>query len=178
MSAAGALKLYNFSGTVDAIIDVVAYLVPHDHEDQYFRQRSLVEFNNEAIRTFDLNNSGTFVKVADLGSFTKARADTDVFIEAPSHAVADGRECTFQLRVDGVKARATTFDAKFDGSEATIGGGDVAAFDYQQVSIRTLFNGLGAGTHTVSLWVYSFLNTTCHHNPGAYAHVLTVEETA
>jgi hypothetical protein len=97
--------------------------------------------------------SGTYTKVADIGIFTKQLANSTI------EATFNGRTyvytvglgsagAIFELRVDNAATSNGRARASYKYSEA--GNGNLIGV---QTSITGVFTGLGAGAHTVSMWV-------------------------
>lgn len=111
----------------------------------------------------------SFKEVRDIGSFTKLSADTVIRMDLNTHFIGTGGLfCEFQLRVDGVSAAGGT------GPDRTsfIGGADSGR---QLLEGTMLFEGLGVGSHDVSLWVRS--NTgICEENDGNHTRQLQITE--
>ncbi len=92
----------------------------------------------------------TFKKVADIGAFTKVRANSTIevtfngrlYVESMATAATGAR---FELRVDGVAT--TNGRARASVRRSEVGGHGVPT------SITGIFTGLPAGAHTVSMWI-------------------------
>ena len=118
--------------------------------------------------------STTYVKVSDLGSFTKAETNSVVEVVFEGRigaATLSGTGAAFELRVDNNppslgRARATlrSTDTGFSGI---------------QVSITGIFTGLSTGTHTISMWVRtsSGTGTDATVDPGGFGndHIIDLE---
>jgi hypothetical protein len=121
---------------------------------------------------------GDFVKMRDLGTFTKASASTVARVVWASHVLSTGatRTCSFQIRVDGVNAAGSSSSSSFDGTEATVYGTTPAV----PASVDAAFAGLSAGSHTVSLWARAngVGGNNCTDNDGNFTRSVTVEEYA
>jgi len=96
-----------------------------------------------------------FVKVADLGTFTKSKSDT--LIEAvysgriSVDSLTDSAGAVFEMRIDD--------QAQNPGrARVTVKGGEEGIAGVPQ-TILGAFSGLGAGNHTVSLWVKTLSGT-------------------
>jgi hypothetical protein len=95
--------------------------------------------------------STTFVKLSDIGSFTKQLAGSTIEVTHNGRIYvgsfdAGATGAAFELRVDNA-AVATAGPAQAIVRTSEAGGGGV------QVSITGIFTGLSAGNHTVSIWV-------------------------
>ena len=82
------------------------------------------------------------------GTFTKHRAETDIILELHTDILVNGVSAQFQLRIDDTSDPAT------NGGMLVRGVAGAAPFN-DSASTRSVFKGLGAGTHTVTLWVRS-----------------------
>jgi hypothetical protein len=138
---------------------------------------SLLSATNLAVNLTSLSSApaNTWTKVGDIGSFTKQAASR-------VEITYNGRLCVgawgsgamgadFELRTDGAaggsgRARATV--ATIDSSSMGI-----------SVAMTGLFTGLGAGSHTISIWVHGYNGTvnSVQVNPGNFnaAHVVVNE---
>jgi hypothetical protein len=109
-----------------------------------------------------------------LGSFSKSAADSTVVLTWNTHVDALGEPgtfCDFQIRVDGKP------DVERDG-----GGGRAVVYvppgstgGSSPVTVATLFPRVGAGNHTVSVWVRGTARE-CLENYGNFPRVILVEE--
>ncbi len=113
------------------------------------------------------------VKVRDIGTVTKTTADTVLRVTLSDTAQVSGgaNYCSFQVRVDGVNAVGST--TSFDGFEATTTQLQPAPF-----TMTSVFAGLSAGDHAVSLWTRGSSSGTCSSNLGNFSHKTIVEEGA
>ncbi len=111
-----------------------------------------------------------FVKVRDLGTFTKAANSTLLRLTLQTHvrmSVA-GVSCAYQLRIDDINA---TGETNFAGSE-----GIVNSSTRSPVSIVEVFGGVASGSRIVSLWVRGSGSSTCEDNGGNFTRTVLVEE--
>jgi len=51
LSAAGAVSLYNLTGTIDVLADVVGYYADHNHDDRYYTKAEIDGSVNDTLRT-------------------------------------------------------------------------------------------------------------------------------
>lgn len=111
-----------------------------------------------------------FVKVRDLGTFTKAATTTLLRLTLQTHvrmSVA-GVSCAYQLRIDDLNATGGT---TFAGSEAIVN-----ATTRSPVSLVEVFGGVASGSRIVSLWVRGSGSSTCEDNGGNFTRTVLVEE--
>ena len=92
----------------------------------------------------------TYTKVADIGTFSKQLAGSTMEITFNGRIYVDSMlvgatGAIFELRVDN--NATSTGRARASLRRAEVGGGGVP------VSIAGIFTGLGAGNHTVSMWI-------------------------
>jgi hypothetical protein len=117
--------------------------------------------------------SSTYVKIADLGTFTKAEANSTMHVTYEGRVTANtitGTGAHFELRVDDAAPSTGRARANLRASEA--GGSGIP------VSITGIFTGLSTGSHTVSMWVKgSTSGTTAMVDPGCWTddHVIAKE---
>jgi hypothetical protein len=117
--------------------------------------------NPVAIKILDVNcvsraSAGTsYVKLADLGTFTKLNAASQI-------------EVTFQGRIaviDPMPGSGVKFELRIDNNASTVGRAravvkkNEAGSEGLHVTMTGFFNGLGQGSHTVSMWVMSTSGT-------------------
>lgn len=95
-----------------------------------------------------------YTPVAVLGSYEKLDAQSVLRIDWGGVLSAQQNACVFQVRVDGLPG---------DGNEIYVPGGP------QQYTVSSLFTGLGAGSHEVSLYArvldYAGGDFACNVNP-------------
>ena len=132
-------------------------------------------FMDKTQRTILLYNGTTastptdFEKARDIGDVTKVHADTTLRLRLNSHAtLSGGTSCAYQLRVDDLNAAG---EVLFDGSETIIN--DTLR---TPLTNESYFDGLAAGTYTISLWVRGAGGPTCTDNPGNFTRMVIVEE--
>lgn len=74
--------------------------------------------------------------------------------------------CKFEVRVDG--SAQTSSDVLWHMNGST-------SYNYVPVGKTAVFTGLGAGSHTISLWK-SGTATGCYTNPGGWSREVIVQE--
>lgn len=115
-----------------------------------------------------------YAPLRDLGSFTKASAGSAVILTWNTHVDAMGEPgtfCDFQLRVDG----KPDTDREGGGGRAVVYVPPNSAGGSSPVTVATLFNRVGAGHHTVSIWVRGTARE-CMENYGNFPRSVIVEE--
>lgn len=115
-----------------------------------------------------------YARLRTLGSFTKQRPDSAVLLVWNTHVDAVGEPgtfCDFQLRVDG---RPDT-DHEGGGGRAVVYVPSGAGAASSPVSVSTLFGQVGAGSHTVGVWVRGSARE-CQENFGNFPRAVLVEE--
>lgn len=123
----------------------------------------------------DVTYGTNYVKVGDLGVFTKQQAASTMELtfngRLSATTITNSTGCTFELRVDNAASTLGWARAVVKAAEA--GGVGV------QSSITGMFTGLAAGSHTVSMWVKSLQGggTGAYVDPGCWssAHVVIKE---
>lgn len=134
--------------------------------------RTILTFSEGNEITFNATNSQTFVKVRDVGTFSKSTAGSTVRLTLIDHGTRTGTSpyalCAWQLRIDDLNAAG---GGDLDGYEAITGSASPVPLFTQ-----SYFEGVAAGTHTVSLWTRSTDGDTCFNNPGNFARKVVVEE--
>jgi hypothetical protein len=117
--------------------------------------------------------SSTYVKIANLGTFTKVEATSKLEILFNGRVTANtiiGTGAHFELRLDDV---ATTNGR----ARANIRLSEAGAFGIP-VCIAGIFTGFGTGIHTISIWVKgSTSGTTAMVDPGCWSddHIIVRE---
>ncbi len=90
----------------------------------------------------------TYVKVADLGAFTKASATTKILATYTGRVTAlqlSGTGAVFELRIDNAPTTLVYARNPIKASEAGTDG--------VNATIQGVFPGLAAGNHVLSMWV-------------------------
>ncbi|MCW2967472.1 MAG: hypothetical protein JWM71_1244 [Solirubrobacteraceae bacterium] len=137
--------------------------------------RTRLDFNTGSS---DLTSTVAFVKLRDIGQFTKQQADTAVrIIVQDDDSVISGNTCVMQIRVDDKTdaGSSSTAISNRTGTEAIMGNGGAATAPIPWTAVGE-FTGLSAGQHTAQLWGY-VSGGTCHENAGVFAHTALVDET-
>lgn len=112
----------------------------------------------------------TFTSFRTVGTFTKLSASTDIHATLLSHMDNTGTVgtfCQFQLRIDNLMP---------DGGLPSYGGGAVGYGDAQSYVDSGHWTGLGAGTHTVSIWLRGNSGGLCYDNFGNFGRQVLIEE--
>ncbi len=126
----------------------------------------------ESVATF----SGTYVKIADLGTFNKQAADSTIELTYSGRlyvqSLTSSNGAVFELRVNNTPTATGRIRALVRSNE--VGGTGVNAV------MNGVVTGLAAGTHTVSIWVQAANNgsgTDAITDPGCFssAQVLVKE---
>jgi hypothetical protein len=115
-----------------------------------------------------------YVPLRDLGQFTKSAAGSGVVLTWNTHVDAMGEPgtfCDFQIRVDG----KPDTDREGGGGRAVVYVPPSSAGGSSPVTVATLFNRVGAGHHTVSVWVRGTARE-CMENYGNFPRSVIVEE--
>ena len=118
---------------------------------------------------------GTWVKILDLGTVSKLDATSRLDITFNGRIYVStftgSNGASFELRLDN--SATTNGYARASLRTQDVGGGGV------QASMTGIFTGYGAGTHTVSMWVYNWYGTGTYAqvDPGCYStdHVVVRE---
>jgi hypothetical protein len=114
-----------------------------------------------------------FAKARDLGTFTKSLGSSAAKLTFNPSVSASGAafSCFWELRIDGKNNQ---------GGTGTLGdGADVVSIGTTTNAIMmvSVFEGLGAGDHTVSLWVAgNNVPSNCNEDPPSMNQTLLVEE--
>ncbi len=119
--------------------------------------------------------TATYTKIANLGSFTKATAGSTVVATFNGRVAVitsmTGTGALFELRLDDVAATSRA-RASFKSSEV--------GSDGKTVSLKGVWTGLAAGSHTFSMWVAASGSSTgsgAMVDPGCWsADTIVVEE--
>jgi hypothetical protein len=136
-----------------------------------YAQRRRIEYTEGAAST---THTSQYASLRKLGSFTKQDANSEVLLTWNSHVDAMGEPgtfCDFQLRVDGRP------DVETDG-----GGGRAVVYVPAQatggsspVTVSALYGTVGAGHHTVGIYVRGTARE-CLENFGNFPRSVIVEE--
>ena len=121
------------------------------HGSALARTSSLTTFQGPACKSVaDL--SGPAVKVADLGTFTKGRADSSLDVDYGTN-----------LQIDEVGGNGTIFELRVDDTpldQVVVREGQT----FTPVRFRGYALGISAGDHTVSIWAQSVFGTAAGSN--------------
>jgi hypothetical protein len=163
----------------DILIDVVGYTTNAGIQDLVASiAAKAAPTKVTRIRYFNETSTNVpstdLVKVRDLGTFSKASASTMIKASWTSHVLVDTPVdyCAYQIRVDGADSQGSTLVDDLDGTEAVVSNQTNAV----PASTVSVFSGLAAGNHTVSLWVYATGPATCTENDGNFRRSVIVEE--
>jgi hypothetical protein len=143
--------------------DVMGYYYSVDGMSQYFLSTSL---NQNSF-----NVTTTYEKTFDFLTFTKAsdasKVEVTMNTRAYSGVFAGANGVFYQLRIDDLPAAV--------GNEAAITSSNTTEF----VSAFAVFEGLPAGTHTVSVWARSSVGTStgAFLDPGGWGGRIIAKET-
>ncbi len=115
-----------------------------------------------------------YARLRSIGSFSKQRSTTSLFLAWSTHVEAEGEPgafCDFQLRIDG----QPDSDWEGGGGRAVVYIPPGAVGGTSSVSVSTLFVRVGAGSHSVEVWVRGSARA-CRENPGNFPRSVLVEE--
>jgi hypothetical protein len=136
-----------------------------------YAQRRRIDYSEGAAST---SHSAQYASLRRLGTFSKQDAASEVLLTWSSHVDAMGEPgtfCDFQIRIDGRP------DTETDG-----GGGRAVVYVPAQatggsspVTVSALFGQLGAGSHTVAVFVRGTARE-CLENYGNFPRSVIVEE--
>jgi hypothetical protein len=123
--------------------------------------------------TSDNSITGTVEQLLAVGTFTKSSATSRIKLTWNGHIRGTGALdwfCDFQLRIDGAEPPGS-------GGRAVLYSGGGVQND-STAGATAFFNGLGAGSRAVSLWVRGSGTTlSCAVNTGSFPDEIFVEET-
>jgi hypothetical protein len=121
------------------------------------------------------NVTPTYASLRTVGTFAKSSATTSVLLVWSTHldvAGDPGSFCDFQLRVDG---KPDVEDEGGGGGRAVVYVPAGAAGGSGTASVAAWFSRVGAGSHTVSVWVRGSARE-CSENYGNFPRSVLVEE--
>ncbi len=132
-------------------------------------------------RRLDYSDSATasnvtpaYAPLRTVGTFAKSSATTSALLVWSTHVDAAGDPgsfCDFQLRVDG----RPDIEAEGGGGRAVVYVPPGAAGGSGTASVAAYFTRVGAGSHTVSIWVRGSARE-CTENYGNFPRAVLVEE--
>lgn len=167
----------------DVLVDVVAYTTGAGIQSLVAQLTALdvqLAAKADPARIQLLTYTGTnppvatfpaLTKLRDLGTFTKATADSVVRLTWQSEVfVSAGGQCVFQIRVDDVHNDGSSGDV---ATEVVVRDGTIVP-----VTNVTVWDGLAAGEHTISLWYRGVNGPQCVDNVGDRTRSVLVEELA
>lgn len=115
-----------------------------------------------------------YAPLRDLGTFPKVSATSTVLLGWSTHVDAMGEPgtfCDFQIRVDG----KPDTEREGGGGRAVVYVPPSSTGGSSPVAVSTLFGRVGAGHHTVSIWVRGTARE-CLENYGNFPRTVIVEE--
>lgn len=121
------------------------------------------------------NPTPAYAPLRTVGTFAKAHATTSALLVWNTHVDAAGDPgsfCDFQLRVDG---KPDVEDEGGGGGRAVVYVPAGAAAGAGTASVAAYFARVGAGSHTVSVWVRGSARE-CNENYGNFPRSVLVEE--
>jgi hypothetical protein len=139
----------------------------YKHLDKRYERKPVRTLLTLTANVQDSTISPTYEPLVTVGTFAKKRSETVIELTWTGHVTRvpsadDPSFCDFQLRIDGQSDANGTGRAVLFASDAP-------------ASVSTVFGGLSAGTHTVSIWVRGFANT-CWINKGGFTQLIIVQE--
>ncbi len=177
---AGKIEItYNADGVLgpqtDVLVDVVGYTTNAGINDLVASIAAkadlpVVSEISYSGTTTSAAVGSTFVKLRDLGTFNKISASTLARVTWQSHVTMSvaGTSCDFQIRIDDVNHSGGT---GLDGPDTVVNSADRSPAT--QVAA---FEGLAAGSHTISLWVRGAGAPTCVDNAGNFPRSVLIEQ--
>jgi len=121
----------------------------------------------------DVSITSTYELIRTVGSFTKLYDESEIQLIWNGHGSMSPQEqfCEFQLRIDDLKDTGSSSTSY----EATSGGSAVLYAIESPINVTTIFSGLDAGLHEVSIWVRGNA-TSCQLNFGNFGQDVFVKE--
>jgi len=151
------------------------------HEVRVASLESRVEESTPRRRRLDYSDGATasnvtpaYAPLRTVGTFAKSHATTSVFLVWSTHVDAAGDPgsfCDFQLRVDG----RPDVEEEGGGGRAVVYVPAGAAGGSGTASVAAYFTRVGAGSHTVSVWVRGSARE-CNENYGNFPRSVLVEK--
>jgi hypothetical protein len=151
------------------------------HEVRVSSLESKVAESTPHRRRLDYSDSATasdvtpaYASLRTVGTFAKSSATTSVLLVWSTHVDAAGDPgsfCDFQLRVDG----KADVEEEGGGGRAVVYVPQGAAAGSGMASVAAYFTRVGAGSHTVSIWVRGSARE-CNENYGNFPRSVLVEE--
>lgn len=151
------------------------------HEVRVASLESKVQESTPRRRRLDYSDSATassptvaYAPLRTIGTFAKSHATTSVLLVWNTHVDAAGDPgsfCDFQLRVDG----SPDVEEDGGGGRAVVYVPAGAAGGSGTASVAAYFTRVGAGSHTVSIWVRGSARE-CNENYGNFPRSVLVEE--
>jgi hypothetical protein len=138
LSSAGQFKIYNWSGSVDMIVDINGYYVDHTHDDRYFTEAEVTngfntvngelakKANASQVYTKTQVNAGLDQKANKSDVYTKAEANAGLATKANAADVYTKAEATAGLATKAntadVYTKAETYSKAESYSKAEVDG--------------------------------------------------------
>ena len=119
----------------------------------------------------DNSVTGDHEQIRDLVEISKRGEDTDLIITVSGHGDVVGSYCHWSLRMDGATSEGNTGTAGY----ISTGGANAVQFESGSYFIQGVFTELGAGDHTLELWLRGNA-TECTNNPGNFGHSIVAME--
>ncbi len=120
--------------------------------------------------------SARYAPLRRLGTFSKNSATSTLLVTWSTHVDAMGEPgtfCDFQIRVD----QQPDTEREGGGGRAVVYVPPNSTGGSSPVTVTTLFNGVGAGNHTVGVWVRGTARE-CLENYGSFPRSVILEEGA
>ncbi len=158
-----ALRVAGHEARVGALESRIAELAP---------VRTRLDYDDGAEATA---LDGDYAPLRDVGTFAKRHGPTALLLAWSTHIDAEGQPgsfCDFQLRIDG----KPDTDVEGGAGRAVVYVPARARAASSPVSVSALFARVGAGSHTVSVWVRGSARS-CQENYGNFPRSVLVEET-
>jgi hypothetical protein len=122
-------------------------------------------------QTTDATITSAYENIRTIGNFTKLYPESDIQLIWLAHGRVNDGFCEFQLRIDDLKDTGSAST----GYELASGGSAVLYTADSPINVTTIFPGLAAGTHEVSIWVRGNA-ASCILNFGNFGQDVFVKE--
>jgi hypothetical protein len=109
-----------------------------------------------------------WTQLETIGTFTKDAGDTVVRVTWTGNALHTALYCHFQLRIDGAAENGSTATTLAGATGAVVTLTNTGGTSGAPFSSYSVWSGLAAGEHTVTVWLYGPGASTpnCQTNPG------------